>query len=169
MANGDGLGGGRELGEDLPDRLVVGDLAVAGQQHDRHRGELLGEGGQTVIGRGRGGNVPLEVGHAVGQAQDHVAVLYDEDARTRYSRSRVVGEERVDGARIPAAERTPPAPARARGQQSHGGDDGTDGDRGHRDVCVSSPATNGAKYCFHAAATVWVPWPRVSALVGINT
>src|SRR5436189_4668531 len=33
----------------------------------------------------------------------------------------------------------------------------------------SREATNGAKYCFHAAATVWVPWPRVSSLVGIST
>src|SRR5207247_10662926 len=33
----------------------------------------------------------------------------------------------------------------------------------------SSAATNGAKYCFHAAATVWVPWPRVMSLVGIRT
>src|SRR5213079_2127312 len=33
----------------------------------------------------------------------------------------------------------------------------------------SREATNGAKYCFHAAATVWVPWPRVSSLVGIRT
>src|SRR5207237_2331853 len=48
----------------------------------------------------------------------------------------------------------------------------TDGDRHRPGPCAgcdrSRDATNGAKYCFHAAATVWVPWPRVTSLVGIR-
>jgi len=33
----------------------------------------------------------------------------------------------------------------------------------------SSEATNGAKYSFQVAATVWVPWPRVLSLIGMRT
>src|SRR5438128_4984846 len=164
MTNGDRLSGRRQLWEDLPDPLVVAELAVPGEQHDPHGGDLLGEGGQAVIGRGPGGDVPPEVGHPVSPAQDHPTVPDDHDARAGHGRPRVIAEERVHRWQVPAATHA------AAGASHQEYDDGKEqARRGHREARVSSPAMNGAKYCFQAAATVWVPWPRVISLVGIRT
>ena len=50
IANGDAFPVLREVGEDIGEPVLVAQLAIARQQHDRHGGELLGARRQAEIG-----------------------------------------------------------------------------------------------------------------------
>ena len=60
------------------------ELAILGQQQDRCGGELLGDRGEAVVGRGRGGDVMLQVGHAEAAADDRLAVPEDQQRGAGY-------------------------------------------------------------------------------------
>ena len=102
IPDGDGLRGGGQLGQDLAHRLIVAQPAVMLEQHDRHRGELLGEGREPVIRFRRRRGAVREIGHAEGAAQQDAIVADHQDARAG-DEAAVVGEEIVDRGHIPPA------------------------------------------------------------------
>jgi hypothetical protein len=79
VPNRDGLAVGRELGEDLTERLVVAEFAVVDQQHDGHGSELLGAGGEAEVGGLVDGREAVEVGDAIALFKHCAAVLFDQD------------------------------------------------------------------------------------------
>ena len=102
MADGDVACRRRQFGQEITNRLVVAELAVLCEQHDGHRGELLGDRGEAIVGLGCRADAPLEVGHPIGAACDDVAVPNDDDTRAG-SRAGVGSKEIVNRRHAPSA------------------------------------------------------------------
>ena len=90
------LRGAGQLGQEVPHRLVVTELAVPGEQHHGHGGELFRDGREAVIGLRRSGDATLEVRHPVGASQYDAPVRDHHDARARHRGPAVGREERID-------------------------------------------------------------------------
>ncbi len=95
VAHGDGACVGRKAREDIGKRLVVAELAVVYQEHDGHRGELLGERRQAEIRDGIDLSQAAQIPHAVAALEDRAAVLADEDGESRGLRAGERSEDRI--------------------------------------------------------------------------
>ena len=76
---------GRGLGQrwqPLAYRLIERQRPLLPQLQHGRRGELLGERGEPIIGGARRGNLTSELRHAIGQANERLAVMQHEYART---------------------------------------------------------------------------------------
>src|SRR5438270_655528 len=99
VTDGDGARGARQFRQQLRHWLVIAQFAVSDQQHDGHCGELLRERSESEVGRRRGRCVVLEIGQAVGAAEQHCAVPNDDHTRARNGAA-IGAEQRIDGARV---------------------------------------------------------------------
>src|SRR5260370_10625751 len=83
MEKGDGFTVGGEIGEDVGEIVVVAKLAVMDKQHDGHRGELLGAGGEAKIGLRVDLGERAEVADAVAAFERGAAIFADEHGDAR--------------------------------------------------------------------------------------
>ena len=75
-----------QLGNVLADRIVERELAVAGEQLHRHRGELLRHRSRLEDRVGRVANIVFQIGHAVGLEQHRPPANRDADRASRRGR-----------------------------------------------------------------------------------
>ena len=86
----------RKLWEVFHHRVVVGKLPALGQDHDRHRRELLRHRRQAEGGLGSDRNLALEVGKAVTTCMDDLPVADDRDCGAGRIADRVRFKKCVD-------------------------------------------------------------------------
>ena len=99
VAEGDTVSEACELGQESDQRIVERELTAVGEDHDRHRGDLLRHRSQAER-RVRGDGFPaLEIGKTVSRGVEDLVVLHHQDRRPGGVAGRQGGEERVDPGR----------------------------------------------------------------------
>jgi hypothetical protein len=76
--------------------VVQRELPLVGQSNDSGGGEDLGHGSDPLLGRRRGGNAHLEIGHAVALLEKDFPVLGHEGRPVELAQFVVAREERSD-------------------------------------------------------------------------
>ena len=82
VSNGDGLAVGGEIGKKFRERLVVPKFSVVDEQHDRHGGELLREGGQAEIRASIYLRFRTKIADAIGSRVNISSAISNQDSET---------------------------------------------------------------------------------------
>ena len=96
IANGDRFSVFRKVGEDIGEPVFVTQFAIMHQQHDRHRGKLLGARRQTEIRMRVNLAQGTQIGDAVTTLEDGAAIFDDEHRCPRPTGRLELAENVVD-------------------------------------------------------------------------
>src|SRR5438270_13616163 len=83
IANSDAFPIGRELGNNSSESVVVAQLTVMDQHHDRHCGELLAYRSQPKISGGCNWSFGLQVSQSVAACEDQSTVMHHANCQAR--------------------------------------------------------------------------------------
>ena len=86
----------RKVGEDIGEPVFVAQLAIVHQQHDRHRGELLGARRQAEIGVLVNFPPGTQISYAITALEHDASVLDDEHGAAGASIRLEPGEDLID-------------------------------------------------------------------------
>jgi len=96
VAGGDGSPVVREIRKNAGQLVVVAELSIVHQQHDRHGGELLGTRRKTKVGFRIDALQGSQVADAVAFAEESSTVLLNQDSEARALVIREGGENRIE-------------------------------------------------------------------------
>lgn len=96
IADRNGFAVRRKFREEVGEVVVVVELAVANQEHDARRRELLGERCQPEVGLPVDGMESTEIGDAVAAAEDHLTAMDYQDGGAGSGGGFQGGEDGID-------------------------------------------------------------------------